>query len=389
MRFFLLSYAFEEGIRVDTGGFRKVWELARHLKKIGHESWVFIPEKEKPQRDFPAPCISYPVIEMKILRPLSAYLMLFLKPLFHAFRHKPDVIYFRTAPTILPILLSRLTGARLIFEINGDALTEQRGRSASLRQDPIHYFRIKLICLAESLNARAAEVIIALTEGLKQIIAERYSVPNEKITVIESGTNIDHCRPLDKMESRRQMKLDEQNRYVAFVGVLYAHQGLDTLIEAAPEVLRSCPDVLFLIGGGGPMAEVWQNKVHLMNLENAFRFLGVVSYEQLPVFLNSADICVAPFKGDRGETSPLKLFDYMACGKPVICSDIPSLRSLITGAGGIFTVPPEDSSSLATALITLLNDEAKMIAMGKEGRKYVENNNSWEMIAHKIIDSIS
>ena len=389
MRIFLLNYAYEEGIRVDTGGFRKVWELARHLRKIGHEPWVFIPEKEKPQRDLPAPCVSYPVIEIRILRPLSAYLMLFLKPLFHAFRHRPDFIYFRTAPTILPILLARLTGARLIFEINGDALTERRGRSASLRQDPIHYFRVKLICFAESLNARASEVVIALTQGLKQIIVERYSIPNEKIAVIESGTNIDHCRPLDKIESRRELKLNEPNRYVAFVGVLYAHQGLDTLIEAAPKVLRNCPDVLFLIGGGGPMAKVWQNKVRLMNIEKAFRFLGVVRYEQLPVFLNSADICVAPFKEDRGETSPLKLFDYMACGKPVICSDILSLKSLIAEAEGILTVPPEDSSALATALITLLNDEAKMVTMGNKGRKYVENNNSWEIIAHKIIDSIS
>lgn len=389
MRFFLLTYAYEEGIRVDTGGFRKIWELARHLNNIGHESWVFIPEIEKPQRDLPAPYVSYPLIELRILRPLSAYLMLFLKPLFHAFRHKPDFIYLRTAPTILPILLARLTGAQLILEINGDALTERRGRSANFWQDRIHYLRVKLICLAERLNARAAKIVITLTDGLQDVIRERYLIPGEKIAVIQSGTNIQHCRPLDKTECRKQLGLEEKNRYVGFVGVLYAHQGLDTLIEAAPEVLRACPDVLFLIGGGGPMAEVWQNKVRLMNIEKAFRFQGVIRYEQLPIFLNSADICVAPFTEDRGETSPLKLFDYMACGKPVICSDIPSLKSLIAGAKGIFTVPPEDSSDLATALITLLNDETKMITMGNEGRKYVENNNSWEIIAHKIIDSMS
>jgi glycosyltransferase involved in cell wall biosynthesis len=389
MRFFLLTYAYEEGIRIDTGGFRKVWELARHLNKIGHESWVFIPEIETPQNDLPAPCVSYPVVEIRILRPLSAYLMLFLKPLFHAFRHKPDFIYFRTAPTILPILLSRLTGAQLILEINGDALTERRGRSANFWLDRIHYLRVKLICLAEKLNARAAKIVITLTDGLQDVVRERYLIPDEKIAVIQSGTNTQHCRPMDKTECRKLLGLEEQNRYVGFVGVLYAHQGLDTLIEATPEVLRTCPDVVFLIGGGGPMAEAWQNKVREMNIDKAFRFVGVVPYEQLPIFLNAADICVAPFVRDRGETSPLKVFDYLACGNPVVCSDIPSLKSLIAGAEGIFTVPPEDSSALATALITLLNDEAKMVTMGSEGRKYVENNNSWEIIAHKIIDSIS
>jgi glycosyltransferase involved in cell wall biosynthesis len=388
MRFFLLTYAHEEGIRVNTGGLRKVWELARYLGKAGHDAWVFIPKAEKPKIDIPAPCVSYPVIETKILRPLSAYLMLFLKPLFHAFCHKPDYIYFRTCPTVLPIFLAWLTGARLILEINGDALTERRGQVATFWKDRIHYFRVKLICIAEKMNARAAEVVITLTKGLKDIIVKRYSIPSEKVVVIESGTNTEHCRPMDSRECRRVLRLDEQKHYVAFIGVLYSHQGIDTLIDAAPEVLRICPDVVFLVGGGGPMAEQWQNKIREKNLSAAFRFFGVVPYEQLPVFLNSADICVAPFTKDRGETSPLKLFDYMACGKATVCSDIPSVRFLAKESRGILTFRPDDSHALALALITLLDDDSKVARLGDAGRKYVEAHHSWEIIANKITDSI-
>lgn len=388
MRFFLLTYAHEEGIRVNTGGLRKVWELARYLGKAGHDAWVFIPKAEKPKIDIPAPCVSYPVIETKILRPLSAYLMLFLKPLFHAFCHKPDYIYFRTCPTVLPIFLAWLTGARLILEINGDALTERRGQVATFWKDRIHYFRVKLICIAEKMNARAAEVVITLTKGLKDIIVKRYSIPSEKVVVIESGTNTEHCRPMDSRECRRVLRLDEQKHYVVFIGVLYSHQGIDTLIDAAPEVLRVCPDVVFLVGGGGPMAEQWQNKIREKNLSAAFRFFGVVPYEQLPVFLNSADICVAPFTKNRGETSPLKLFDYMACGKPVVCSDIPSIRTLAKESRGILTVPPDDGHALALALIRLLDDDPEKARLGNAGRKYVEEHHSWEVIARKTIDGI-
>lgn len=388
MRFFFLNYAYEEGIRVDTGGFRKVWELARHLSRAGHDSWVFIPEIEKPKTDIPAACVSFPIIEMRVLRPLSGYLMLFLMPLFHAFRHRPDFIYFRTAPTILPILLARLTGARLILEINGDAVTEKRGRSATLWRDGIHYLRVKLICMAERMNAWAAEVVITLTDGLKDIIAKRYGVPREKIIVIGSGTNTKHCRPMNKGECRRLLGLDEQRRYVAFIGVLYTHQGIETLISATPEVLRACPDAVFLIGGGGPMAEQWQDMIRKRNLSTVFRFSGVVPYEQVPVFLNSADICVAPFTKDRGETSPLKLFDYMACGKPVVCSDIPSIRTLAKESRGILTVPPDDGHALALALIRLLDDDPEKARLGNAGRKYVEEHHSWEVIARKMIDGI-
>lgn len=388
MRFFLLNYAYEEGIRVDTGGFRKIWELARHLGDAGHDAWVFISKAERPKDNIPAPCVCYSTIEMKGLRPLSAYLMLFWKPLFHALRYRPDVIYFRTAPSILPVFLARLTGARLILEINGDAVTEQRGRSATLWRDGIHYLRVKLICMAERINARAATMVITLTAGLKDILAKRYNLPNEKIIVIGSGTNTEHCRPMDRQECLRSSGLDEQKRYVAFLGVLYIHQGIETLINAAPEILRARPDVIFLIGGGGPMAEQWKSRVRKKNLQSAFRFMGVIPYEQVPVFLNSADICVAPFTKDRGETSPLKLFDYMACGKPTVCSDIPSVKFLAKESRGILTFSPDDSHALAVALITLLDDDSKIARLGQAGRKYVEDYHSWEIIANKIAESI-
>jgi len=177
--------------------------LAWHPGNAGHDAWVFIPKAERPKENIPAPYVSYQIIEMRVLRPLSGYLMLFLMPLFHAFRNRPDFIYFRTAPTILPILLARLTGERLISEINGDAVTEKRGRSATPWRDGINYFRVKLICMAERMNARAAKVVVTLTDGRKYILAERYGVQSDKIIVIGSGTNTKHCRPMHKEKCRR------------------------------------------------------------------------------------------------------------------------------------------------------------------------------------------
>jgi len=388
MRFYLLNYAYEEGIRADAGGFRKVWELARQLKKTGHEPWVFIPEVEKPETGMSVPCVTYPVVEKIVLRPLSAYFMMFFKPWLHSFRYKPDIIYFRTAPTILPIFLAWLTGANFIMEINGDALTEERGKSANIFNDRIHFLRVRFICIAEMLNARASKMIVTLTDGLKKIVADRYRISDRKVFVLESGTNADHCRPMDSRKCRKLLQLDERKRYIVFIGVFYKHQGIDTLIEAAPEILKVNPDTVFLVGGGGPMAGIWREKVRNKGIESAFQFVGVVSYEQLPIFLNSADICVAPFAGNRGETSPLKLFDYMACGKPVVCSDIPSIRSLSRKCGGIVSVPPDDSRALASELLDLLENDLKRHQMGEAGRKYVEKHNSWQVIVRNLVDAI-
>jgi len=243
--------------------------------------------------------------------------------------------------------------------------------------------------MAEKLNAKASKIIITLTDGLKKMVTDRYGVPGSKIYVFESGSNTDHCQPMDSNQCRRTLGLHERKHYIAFVGVLYAHQGIDTLIDATPEILSENPETVFLIGGGGPMAEVWQEKVREKGNDSAFQFVGVVSYEQLPVFINTADICVAPFSGNRGEASPLKLFDYMACGKPVVCSDIPSIRRLSRACGGIVSVPPDDSKALASTIISLLRNDTRRQKLGEAGRKYVEEHNSWRIIVRKLLDVIN
>jgi phosphatidylinositol alpha-1,6-mannosyltransferase len=78
----------------------------------------------------------------------------------------------------------------------------------------------------------------------------------------------------------------------------------------------------------------------------------------------------------------------MACGKPVVCSDIPSIRSLVRECKGILTVSPDDSYAMASVLIRLLKDDSKRSEMGIAGRKYVEQYHSWDVIAQKILDAI-
>ena len=391
MKIYFLTYAHEQGIQKDTGGIRKVQELAKAFTRADHKAVVFLPKDEFEFERGRVLYKPYGVINITGLRPVCAYLSQFIKPLWLYLctkDMKPDVIYFRTAPSVLPAFLSWLTRAKFVIEINGDVLGEERGKVASLWRDASHYLRTKLIIVAERINCNAAGAVIALTEGIKEIIVNRYGISPEKIFVINSGTNIDHCRPMSVEQCRKTLGLNGNRHYINFIGVLYKHQGIDTLINAAPSVLEQYPDVIFLIGGGGPMLKLWFQKAEDMGLEKIFRFLGVIPFKKLPLFLNTADICVAPFTGNRGEASPLKLFDYMACGKPVVCSGIPSLRSLVNECKGIISVPPDDSQALASALIGLLNDDSKRESMGGEGRKYIEEHHSWDVIAHKIIDAI-
>ncbi len=388
MRIFLLSYSFEENVKLFSGGLRKIIELTRHLKKAGHGATIFLPDTKASKEKTTVPHVYFPVIDQKILRPLSAYASQFVTAFKVAHRTKPDVIYFRISPTILPVFLAWIFRAKLVFEINGDTASEMRGRKAGLLRDNMHFLRMKLTLLAEKINVRAADLVIVLTEGLRDIVVSRHGVPAQKIIILGSGTNTAHCRPMNKECCRRQLGLQADSKIVAFIGVLYSHQGLETLIAAAPAVIKRFPEAVFLIGGNGPDMKNLIEMVTADNLSSAFTFAGEVPYAQLPAFLNSADICVAPFKGNRGEASPLKLFDYLACGKPVVCSAIPSIAKFCKKNQAVISVRPDNPQALAQAINTILANPQQMATMGAAGRQSVEKGNSWDAITQKIISRL-
>jgi glycosyltransferase involved in cell wall biosynthesis len=95
-------------------------------------------------------------------------------------------------------------------------------------------------------------------------------------------------------------------------------------------------------------------------------------------------LCVAPFRGDRGETSPVKIFDYLACGKPVIASAVPSVSSTFLQEAGVVFVPPDDPAALAQMVLTLLNDPERQVHMADQGRRFVEQGYSWAHLTNRL-----
>ena len=95
-------------------------------------------------------------------------------------------------------------------------------------------------------------------------------------------------------------------------------------------------------------------------------------------------LCVAPFRGDRGETSPVKVFDYLACGRPVIASAIPSVSAIFSIEAGVALVPPDDPVSLAEAVVALLDDRERQFHMAKQGRRFIEQDYSWMHLTTRL-----
>ena len=136
---------------------------------------------------------------------------------------------------------------------------------------------------------------------------------------------------------RAELRLEESEKYVCFVGNLAAWQGVEFLIYAAPLILEKCPDVRFLVVGDGAMKNKLLEITSELGLSDKIIFTGRVPYESVPLYINAADVCVAPFiKGRNAKIglSALKTYEYLACGKPIVASSIPGVKDLIELSGG-------------------------------------------------------
>jgi glycosyltransferase involved in cell wall biosynthesis len=379
MRILMLSYAYEPGLTADAGGFRKLWELAAALARRGDAVEMLYPRlpRHRPLRDVPSR--SYRVIDRRLARPLSAYAAMLAAAL--ATRPRPDVVYFRAGTNVLPLLLRRALGARVVLEVNADPLEFLRVERA-----PASARRLARWTLAVS--ARASDLVVALTPGLARRLIDDHGVSRDKVVVIPSATDVAHFAPVEAGVARRRLGLEPDRPVVGFVGLFYRHQGVPTLLHALAKLRPGMPRLLALVVGDGVMRRPWQGMAHALHLDDGVRFTGQVPYADAPGYFNAMDVVVAPFTADRGETSPFKVLDALACARPVVASDIPSVR-LLTGSGALVLVPPDDPAALADALAALLADPGHRVAMGWKGRGFVEQHASWDRAAAALAEALA
>jgi glycosyltransferase involved in cell wall biosynthesis len=121
-------------------------------------------------------------------------------------------------------------------------------------------------------------------------------------------------------------------------------------------------------------------------VSDEFIFTGIVPYEEVSKYISASDICVVPKRQLKSGYSPLKLYEYMACGKPVVASRVEGFTILEQNNAGIL-VEPENPENIANVIIKLLNDEKLREELGRNGREYVVKNHSWESVA-KIVAEV-
>lgn len=294
---------------------------------------------------------------------------------------KPDVIYERRFSAKMGATLSVIHRLPLVIEINGlvDEELETLGKTEQARKMSGRTRKT----LRKRFFSRAKK-IVTVTKGIKTGLHERYGIPLEKMVVVHNGANTELFKPMDKDLCRRELNLNKDGKYLLFVGNLVPWQGVDDVIKAIPSILETIPETELLIVGDGPQRNELEKLARTLGLSEAISFTGFVSYDSVPTYMGASEICFAPKKVLGSGYSPLKLYEYMACGRPVIASRVEGFQLLEEGAGLLFE--PGNVEELASKSVELLSDQELMHSMGQRGRKIAEEEYSWKVVAGRVTD---
>jgi len=369
-------------LNTNTGGGIHTYELYKNFQSMGDVT-CFI-AKSKQHEDSPN-MVSVPFINLPFCRAISYYCALFFYLFHHSLKLKPDVIYVRQLSLgISPLIVSKLLKIPYVLEVNGLIDDEIRMLKNHKNKIIINFF-----LLIDFFHFKCSNKIIAVSQGLKDQIVLNYGISAEKVVFIENGVNSDNFFPIEQTIAISKLKLNPSKKYVCFVGGLAPWHGVEYLVQSANNILKEFPNVLFLIIGDGPMKEALIQQIERLDLSKNFFLTGNVDHSLVPYYINASELCVAPFTGERNiriGLSPLKIYEYLSCAKPVVTSDIPGVSEIVLNSGGGILVKPDDSGELEMAILKLLKNEKIRTIMGQMGRDYIVLNHSWSNTAKKIFN---
>jgi len=212
-----------------------------------------------------------------------------------------------------------------------------------------------------------ADALIAVTAKMADWLEAETGVGS--VAVVPNGANTAVFRPgLPKPAGL-------PDRYAIFFGALAPWQGLDTMLTAIDHESWPVGVSVVILGDG-----VGRTSVEGAAAANpAVVYLGVRPYHELPRFVASSIVGLVPAR-DRAGTglSPLKSYETLACGVPVIVADIPGGRELVREASCGIVVPVDDARALASAVARITRDPSEAAAMGRRGRDAVVASHSWD-----------
>lgn len=227
--------------------------------------------------------------------------------------------------------------------------------------------------LLKTLLAHAAVIIVNRPHFLSPFLAGY----KDKTRIIPPGVDIKHFHTDSKPHEWDLFFLSILDRY-------HYYKGLDTLLSALTLVKKEYPGLKALIGGTGGLLSHYKHMANNLGIHENVQFIGYIPHEALQNYYSRSRMFVLPSSDPTLEGFGMVTLEAMACGRPVITTNISGISHEIENHRTGIIVEPGNPEGLAEAIFDILGDEKTAYEMGKAGRELVSRRYSWEQIAREI-----
>lgn len=364
---------------VSLGAKIKVLELLTPLQNLGHEVKIYWLNRQ-PDSKNSAKIKTRQFFKEKFSRYLHepnqivANFKYFWKEKKIIQAEKPDIIIARLdVYKFSSLLISKLYKIPLLIELDSPVVYEFR------TFQPHYKTNIFLLNFLEKINLNYSHKIFTVSNQIKNYYVKK-GVRPENIQFISNGVDIQKFHPhIDRKKINAKYDLKD-SLTIGFAGTLHFWHGINNLMKLIDTILSCNNEVRFLIvGSGGPLHNEIKEFIKNERLEDRVILTGFISYDEMPDHIAAMDIVLAPYsKLSFFYYSPLKIFEYMACGKPVVTAKLGQIVEIIKDEFNGLLCEPGNIEDMKNKIMALISDREFRERIGMEARKTVVEQHAWK-----------
>jgi len=227
----------------------------------------------------------------------------------------------------------------------------------------------------------AADALFVVSSFLRDGLISM-GIPTEKIFLTPNAVDEKvFAARADGAAVRSEYAFGER-KVIGYVGAFFPWHGLDFLLDTIRLLEKTRDDMCVFLVGNGPMENVLREYAVRQQIKTPLIFAGTIPYEKLPAYIAAMDVCVLPDSNNYG--SPMKLFEYMAGGRPALAPKLSPMEDVVTdGVNGVL-FPARDGNAFAACLEKLLDSPDLRQRIGDAGRRSIEEHHYWKHNAQTI-----
>jgi glycosyltransferase involved in cell wall biosynthesis len=294
--------------------------------------------------------------------------------------HRPNFIYERASLyATAGVHLARDLERPLIVELNAPLALEQRTYRATGLGD--------LAAQAERWTLEAADAVLTVSSLLREY-AISLGVEPEHVHVVPNGVDIERFRPgAPDLEVRKRWNLGD-GPVLGFVGGLRPWHGVEALPALLASLIGRYPAAQLVIAGDGPLRGALERDLQDRGFEKNAVFTGWMGHREVAPIIRHFDIALAPYPRPEHAFyfSPLKHFEYMACGIPVVTTNLGQIPEIVHDGETGLLCPPGEHGALVAACERLLDDPELRSRLGRAAAKEIHTHYTWDRNAERVAE---